>query len=448
MSETLKEKIKNKEARVAIVGLGYVGLPTSVLFAKSGFQVVGADIDQVKVEILNSGGSPIPELEYEESLKEVVRDKKLLATTDVKEAVISADIVLIVVPTPVTPSKDPDLGAVISAVESVASGLSKDKLVVLESTVYPGTTEEVVLPILERGGLRAGTDFGLAYCPERYNPGDKEHAIERTARIVSGITPEWGEIAQALYQCITSGEVRVARNIKTAEAAKVIENIQRDLNIALVNELALIFELMDIDVMDVLDGASSKWNFVKFTPGPGVGGHCLPVDPYYLTKKAQELGYHSQVILAGRAINDSMPDHIFDLLNDALNDNEIPMKRAKITILGFSYKANVGDPRHTPVVRLIELLRKKKANLVIVDPFVKPEAMEQYGDVEEDLYNAIKGANAIVIMTDHQEFLGLDLNRTKQLLSTPIIIDGRRILDPAEVIGNGFVYKGIGAGGW
>lgn len=432
--------LKNKI--ICVVGLGYVGLPTAIFFAEKGFNVIGVALDQEKIEMINEGISPIGELNLDPRLSRVIKDKKLYATLDLVEATRKSDIILMIVPTPVTESKDPDLSHIISAGEKVSKGLDKGKLVVLESTVYPGVTEEILLPILESSGLKAGKDFGLAYCPERYNPGDDDHSIEKVARVVGGITPEWAEITRELYQFIIEEDIRVLRNIKTAEAAKVIENTQRDLNIALMNELAMIFEKIGIDVMEVIEGASTKWNFNVYYPGGGVGGHCLPVDPYYLVKKAKELGYHSKVIAAGRTINDYMPKHVFGLLTDALNENERSVKGSKIVVLGLSYKENVGDDRESPSEELIEELKHNKAIISIVDPYIEKS---DFGIIEKDVYHALDGADAMVLMTAHDEFRNLDFEKSKKLMKIPLVIDGRRIYNPEELRKIGFMYYGVGA---
>lgn len=304
MYQKVLHNIKNKESTICIVGLEYVGLPTAIFFAENGFNVIGVGIDENKLNMINYGISPLGELGLDKRLLNVVQDKKLEATLDLPGATRDSDIILLILLTPVTKSKDPDLSHIISAGENVAKGMGKGKLVVLESTVYPGVTEETLLPILESSGLKAGEDFGLAYCPERYNPGDDAHSIGKVARLVGGITPEWSEITRELYQFIIEEDIQILRNIKTAEAAKVIENTQHDLNIALVNELAMIFEKIGIDVMEVIEGAITKWNFNVYYPGRGLGGHCLPVDLYYLVKKAKEMGYHSKVIAAGRTVKD------------------------------------------------------------------------------------------------------------------------------------------------
>lgn len=443
MYNELSKKITEKKAKICIVGLGYVGLPTAIFFAENDFDVIGVGIDPKKLDMINQGISPLGELGLDERLEKVVKKDKLVATLDLPEATRQSDIILLIVPTPVTKSKDPDLSHVMDAGKKVSRGLEKGKLVVLESTVYPGVTEEVLQPILEESGLKAGEDFGLAYCPERYNPGDDDHSIEKVARVVGGITPEWAEITRKLYQFIIEEDIKVLRNIKTSEAAKVIENTQRDLNIALVNELAMIFEKIGIDVMEVIEGASTKWNFNVYYPGGGVGGHCLPVDPYYLVKKAKELGYHSKVIAAGRTINDHMPQHVFGLLADSLNDNEKSVKNSKIVVLGLSYKENVGDDRESPSEELINELKHYQAQVTIVDPYI--EETQVYGTLESDLYQALEDADAMVLMTAHQEFRDLDFQKAKKLMKIPIIVDARRIYDPEKLREMGFFYSGVGA---
>lgn len=440
----LSEKFIDKTAIICIVGLGYVGLPTAVNFAEKGFNVIGVDKNRQIVDLINNGGCHLKDLNLDERVKKVVQSKKLTATTDTAMATRKSDAILIIVPTPVTSDKKPDLQPIISAGEDISKGLGKNKLVILESTVYPGVTEDVLAPILEKSGLKAGVNFGLAYCPERYNPGDTKHTIADVVRVVGCINPEWGDISRQLYKHIVK-EIFLVKDIKTAEAAKVIENIQRDLNIALMNELALIFGRMNIDIMDVIEAASTKWNFNVYYPGAGVGGHCLPVDPYYLVKKAEELGYHSKVITAGRAINDYMPVYVSELLVDALNECERAVKNSKIVVLGFSYKENVGDPRESPVETFIEELKRREADIYIIDPYIEDSYLQEYGKVENNVYNAFKGADALVLMTAHKEFRELDLHKAKGLMRTPIIIDGRRVFDPDEVRGFGFTYKGVGA---
>ncbi len=443
----LKEKIKNKTAKICVIGLGYVGLPTAIFFAKKGFNVIGVDIDTKKVDMINSAISPIADLDLDEQIDYLVHKKKLIATTNTKSAVSDSDIILIIVPTPVTEAKEPDLSCIKLAAEEISKSLRKDQLVVLESTTYPGTTEEILQPILEKSGLKAGVDFGLAYCPERYNPGDSEHTLENVTRVVGAITQEWGIIARDFYQNIIKGSVIQVKDIKTAEAAKMIENIQRDLNIALMNELALIFERMDIDIMGAIEAASTKWNFGKYLPGPGVGGHCLPVDPYFLTKRALELGIHAQVILAGRKINDEMPGHVFELVQDGLNEIEKPVQGSRILVLGAAYKANTADLRNSPSKFLVGLLRKNGANVSIIEPNVEQNELfgceclplEDYGAIDVD---------CIVLMVSHKEFESIDLLALRDVDTSVVFVDASRKLDPQSVIDAGFIYRGVGAGGW
>lgn len=443
--ERLKNKIEKGEARICIIGLGYVGLPTAVHFAERGFKVIGADVRKDVVEMLNKGKCHLKDLNIEEKVAKVVAQKMLKATEDVPEAVKESDVILIIVPTPVREDKQPDLSYLTSAGEFVSVGMGKEKgrLVVLESTVYPGVTEEVLKPILEKNGLKAGEDFGLAYCPERYNPGDPEHTIEKVARIVGGITPQWAETTRELYKKIIKKEVTVVKNIKTAEAAKVIENTQRDLNIALMNELAMIFERMGIDIIEVIEAAKTKWNFNVYYPGAGVGGHCLPVDPYYLVKKAEELGYHAQIITAGRSINDSMPHHVFELLVEALNQNMRALKNSHIVILGLSYKENVGDMRESPVKQLIDYIKRMEANITVIDPHIPAVEIQKLGVIAgKDIYSDVSGADAIILMTAHDEFKNIDFKRLKRVMRTRVIIDGRRIYSVEDL--KDFTFRAIG----
>ena len=422
----ISERLKDRSAVLCVVGVGYVGLPLAEAFSKH-LKVIGYDLNEMKVEELNHKNNT----------------NNLKFTSDPAE-IKKADFVLIAVPTPVTESKEPDLFCVRSAVDTVGRNLKKGAAVVLESTVYPGVTEEIVMPLLEKSsGMNCGVDFKIGYSPERINPGDEAHGISNITKIVSGMDEETTEVLAELYDLITT--VFKARDIQTAEAAKVIENIQRDLNIALMNELALIFERMDIDIMDVIEAAATKWNFNVYYPGAGVGGHCLPVDPYYLVKKAEELGYHSKVITAGRAVNDYMPLHVFELLVDALNECERAVKGSKVVVLGFSYKENVGDARESPVEVFVEELRKKGACVCIVDPYIEDGYLDRYGKVENDVYKALEGADAMVLMTAHREFREIDLRRVKEGMRTAVIIDGRRMFNRDDAIGVGFVYRGVGA---
>lgn len=446
ISMSFIEKIRNKQSKICVIGLGYVGLPTATFFAEKGFEVIGVDVDETKVTMINSGYSPLKDLNLDDKIRSATEKKKLKATTNTNTAVAESDIILIIVPTPVTEAKEPDLRYITAAAEDISKSLHKGQLVILESTTYPGTTEEVLQPILEKSGLVAGVDFGLAYCPERYNPGDPEHTLENVARVVGGITYAWGEVAKLLYQNIIKETVTQVKDIKTAEAAKIIENIQRDLNIALMNELALIFERMDIDIMDVIEAASTKWNFGRYYPGPGVGGHCLPVDPYYLTKRAQELGYHAQVILAGRKVNDDMPLHVYELVQEGLNEIEKPLKNSNIVVLGAAYKPNTADLRNSPSEILVRKLKTQGANVSIIEPNVNNKVIFDCPSISlNDLKT--KRAECIVLMANHKEFEHIDIGDSK-VNDNVVFVDGCRAMNPEDILKAGYIYRGIGAGRW
>ena len=331
----LMDKVKQNEVIVCVVGLGYVGLPLAIEFSKS-LKVIGFDIDNEKIKALNNKAHP-----------------NILFTNDPKE-ISKADFVIIAVPTPVTKSKEPDLSYVKSASKIVSVNLKRGSVVILESTVYPGVTEEVMGPILENSGLKCGKDFKIAYSPERINPGDDEHALRTIIKVVSGMDEETTEAVAELYKKVASNIFK-AKSIKIAEAAKVIENIQRDLNIALMNELSLIFEKMGLSKRDVIETAATKWNIHRHYPGL-VGGHCIPVDPYYLVHKAEELDYHPKVILAGRDINDYMPKHVAEITIKALNKAEKVIKGSKVLLMGLTYKENVRDTRESPARGIIKEL--------------------------------------------------------------------------------------------
>jgi len=411
------------QAVVCVIGLGYVGLPLAEAFSRS-LKVIGFDIDGNKVKKLNRGND----------------NQNLFFTNNHKE-IGKADFVIICVPTPVTKSKEPDLSYVITAARIVSQNMKAGSTVILESTVYPGVTEEVIKPILEESGLKCGQDFKIAYSPERINPGDEEHTLEKVVKVVSGMDKETTELTAELYSRICH-QVFKAKDIKTAEAAKVIENIQRDLNIAVVNELCLIFERMGLNTKDVLDAATTKWNFHYYSPGL-VGGHCIPVDPYYLVYKAKELGYHSQVILAGRAINDYMPKHVTEMTIKALNNVGRVIKGSKVLIMGLTYKENVADIRETPVREVIKGLKEYDVKVLGFDPLL--------GNIENDfgieaVHNLknIEGVDCVILTVDHAVFNKMALDDFKKIMtSNPILIDVRRIFSKDEAERKGFYYKAL-----
>ncbi len=403
---------------VCIVGLGYVGMPLAEAFSKH-LKVIGFDINVEKIKKLKN--------EYQN-----------LDLTSDSIKIKLADFIIIAVPTPVTKRKEPDLSYVISASEIVGKNLKKGAIVVLESTVYPGVTEDVVGPILEReSGLKLGIDFKVGYSPERVNPGDKNHTIDKIVKVVSGMDVESTNELLNLYGKITT--VYKARDIKTAEAAKVIENIQRDLNIALMNELALIFYKMGLDTKSVLEAAYTKWNFGRYEPGL-VGGHCIPVDPYYLVYKAKELEYHPQVILAGRSVNDHMSKHVAELTIKTLNEASKLINGSKILIMGLTFKENVSDTRETPVIEIIKLLKDFKCEVFGYDPFLKKEEINSFGIVALENLNNIK-FDCVIITVVHDVFKKIELDDLKAIMGDkPIIIDVRGMFQKVAEK-NGVLYR-------
>jgi UDP-N-acetyl-D-galactosamine dehydrogenase len=383
---------------IAVVGLGYVGLPLAVEFGRH-YATIGFDLSQKKIDAYSSGVDPTGEVKPEE----LAASKGLEYTSDPK-ALKRADFIVVAVPTPVDEAHQPDFGPLLGASESVGRNLKRGAVVVFESTVYPGATEEICVPAIERhAGMRWRQDFFVGYSPERINPGDREHSLTRITKVVAGDTPQTLERVAAVYGSIIKAGVHKASSIKVAEAAKVIENTQRDLNIALMNELALIFHKIGIDTNEVLAAAGTKWNFLPFRPGL-VGGHCIGVDPYYLTHKADKLGYHPQVILAGRRINDGMGKYVAEQTVKQMIQSGFPVKGAKVNVLGLTFKENCPDLRNSRVIDVINELRSYGADVRVHDPVADPgEAVHEYG-VELHDWDSLPRAHATVLAVAHREF--------------------------------------------
>jgi len=405
----------NENAKIAVIGLGYVGLPLARLFATK-YPVVGFDINEARVNELMGGTDST--LEVENDLLQSVLKKSssnengLYCSTNLKD-IAECNNYVITVPTPVDKNNRPDLTPLYKSSETVAKVLKKGDVVIYESTVYPGVTEDECVPVLEKhSGLKFNEDFYVGYSPERINPGDKEHTVEKILKVTAGSTPEIGEKVNDLYSSIITAGTHLAPTIKVAEAAKVIENSQRDINIAFVNELAKIFNMMGIDTHDVLEAAGTKWNFLPFKPGL-VGGHCIGVDPYYLAQKAQEIGYHPEIILAGRRMNDSMGQYVASEVVKLMLQNDLKVKGAKILILGFTFKENCPDVRNTKVVDVIRNLKEYGVNLTIFDPLANPVEVEhEYGlktikNIPESRFDAV------VLTVAHKEFLDLNFGDFK-----------------------------------
>ena len=418
----MKYEVDN--AIVCLVGLGYVGLPLAEAFAQN-FRVIGFDVNSAKVK----------------KLSQEHNNQKLLITDNPKD-ISQANFIIICVPTPVTKSKEPDLAYVKSSAEIVGQNMKRGSVVILESTVYPGVTEEIVAPILEKeSALKCGEDFKIAYSPERINPGDEEHAMDKITKVVAGMDDKTTGLVAELY-CKVAASVFKAKDIKTAEAAKVIENIQRDLNIALMNELSLIFDKMGLSTKDVLKAAATKWNFHRYSPGL-IGGHCIPVDPYYLVYKAKELGYHPQVILAGRAINDHMPKHVAEMTIKALNEVGKVIKGSKVLIMGLTYKENVADTRETPVKEIIKELQEYSVEIHGYDPLLS-NIRDEFGiKVVSSLEEALK-VDGVVLAVAHEAFKEITLAKLKSVMNNkPILIDVRGFFSREEALGKGVYYQGL-----
>lgn len=401
-----------QKIKIAIIGLGYVGLPLARLFATK-YPVVGFDVNNSRVDQLMSGCDRT--LEVEESILRSVLKKK---TDDTNGLYCSSDLndirdcnyYIVTVPTPVDKNNRPDLTPLYRASETIGKVIGNDDIVIYESTVYPGATEDDCIPVVEKmSGLKFNIDFYAGYSPERINPGDKEHTVEKIKKVTSGSTPEVGEKVNALYSSVITAGTHLAPTIKVAEAAKVIENSQRDINIAFVNELKKIFDRMNIDTNAVLEAAGTKWNFLKFKPGL-VGGHCIGVDPYYLAQKAQEYGYHPEIILSGRRMNDSMGEYVASEVVKKMIRSGIQVKGAHILVLGITFKENCPDVRNTKVVDVIRELKEYDTNVVIYDPWANPEEVHhEYGlDIETQLPTT--KFDAMVLAVTHREFEGLDFS--------------------------------------
>jgi len=398
----LKQKILDRTVTLGVVGLGYVGLPLAVEKAKAGFKVIGFDVQSQKVDMVNAGHNYIGDV-VDSDLEKIVKEGFLRATTDFA-SVASCDCVCIAVPTPLDAHQQPDISYVRSSAESIMPHMHKDMLIVLESTTYPGTTEELLRPILEKSGLKCGEDFYLAFSPERVDPGNLIYKTKNTPKVVGGVTEECTDIAATLYEAVLEAPVHRVSCPAVAEMEKILENTYRNVNIGLVNELAILCNRMGIDIWEVIDAAKSKpYGFQAFYPGPGLGGHCIPLDPYYLSWKAREYGFHTSMIESSMMVNDRMPEYCCDRAMEALNENRKAMNGANILVLGVAYKQDIDDYRESPAIRVIEALKKRGAVVTYYDPFV-PEYREN-GVVEKGIpeltAEVLKAADLVMVTTAH-----------------------------------------------
>ena len=431
----LYEKLVAKEEKLSLVGLGYVGMPIAVAYAKK-IDVVGFDLNAKKIELYKSGVDPTNEV-GDEAIKATTVD----FTAD-ETKLREAKFHIVAVPTPVNDDHTPDLTPVEGASEILGRNLTKGSIVVFESTVYPGVTEDVCVPILEReSGLNCGVDFKIGYSPERINPGDKVHRLETITKIVSGMDEESLDVIAKVYELVVEAGVHRAESIKVAEAAKVIENSQRDINIAFMNELSIIFNKMGIDTKSVLEAAGTKWNFLKFYPGL-VGGHCIGVDPYYLTYKAEMMGYHSQIILSGRRINDDMGKYVAENIVKKLIEADKPVKGAKVAILGFTFKENCPDTRNTKITDIVNELGEYGITPVIADPQADADEAKWLYGVEFIDMSTIKEMDAIVLAVAHDCFKSLSMSEIDALYGEgkKIMIDIKGLLNRKEYENANYIY--------
>lgn len=420
---SLYEKLISKEESLSVVGLGYVGMPLAVAFAAKGLNVIGFDLNEKKINLYKSGIDPTKEVG-----DEAIRSTTIYFTPDEKD-LRKAKFHIVAVPTPVNTDHTPDLTPVIGASKIVGRNLTKGSIVVFESTVYPGCTEDVCIPVLEKeSGLKCGVDFKIGYSPERINPGDKVHRLENIHKIVSGMDKESLDEIKKIYDIVIKVGTHPVSNIKTAEAVKVVENSQRDINIAFMNELAMVFDRMNIDTNEVIDGMNTKWNALGFRPGL-VGGHCIGVDPYYFTYEAEKLGYHSQIILSGRIVNDNMGKYVADAAIKKMVEAGQAPKNSKVVIMGLTFKENCPDIRNSKVEDIIKRLKEYEIKPLVVDPWAdKAEALAEYG-VELTDINAIHDADCVIMAVAHKEFRELGLDGVIKLFNDKLDAESRVFLD-------------------
>ena len=434
---SLYEDIVSGKEKLSLVGLGYVGMPIAVAFARK-IKVVGFDLNEKKIELYKNGIDPTNEVG-----NEVIKNTTVEFTADPSK-LKEAKFHIVAVPTPVNDDHTPDLTPVEGASRILGQNLTKGSIVVFESTVYPGVTEDICVPILEKeSGLKCGVDFKIGYSPERINPGDKVHRLETITKIVSGMDEETLDTVAKVYELVVEAGVYRADSIKVAEAAKVIENSQRDINIAFMNELSIIFNKMGIDTKSVLEAAGTKWNFLKFQPGL-VGGHCIGVDPYYLTYKAEELGYHSQIILAGRRINDDMGKYVAESMVKNLIKADVPVKGAKVAILGFTFKENCPDTRNTKVIDIYKELGEYGITPVVVDPAADAEEAKRLYGIDFEGMDAVKDMDAVIVAVAHTEFLALDKEKISSFFNPAhakkVFMDIKGLFDRKEYLTDDYIY--------
>ncbi len=446
-SSSLLRRVEARAAKVCVIGLGYVGIPLSVASAEAGFNVVGVDVDRDRVAKVNSGVCYVEDVYSERLLSGLAKAGKIRASESLREGAESADVVIICVPTPLDSRGDPDL----SFVRSVAGGLSKClssyKLVILESTSFPGTTSDIVRPLLERGGKKAAKDFALAYSPERIDYGNPRYSVKEITKVVGGIDQDSTRLAATFYRCILKAQVVEVSSTSVAEAAKILENVFRYVNIALVNELSVLHEELGVDFIEAIGAAATKpFGFMAHYPGPGIGGHCIPKDPFYLVYKARKAGLPLRLVSAAKMVNSMMPAHVVSRLLEALGRVKKGPGNCIVAVWGLAYKGEVRDTRRSPALDLIRLLQKKRVGVRVFDPYVplvtvNGRKYESSPSVEE----SVAGADCIVLATDHNVFRGVNLARVRRgMRQSPVLFDTRNMLARGDCEKAGFTYLAVG----
>ncbi|MEQ9033217.1 MAG: nucleotide sugar dehydrogenase [Aggregatilineales bacterium] len=423
--DTLISKLDTRQAITAVIGLGYVGLPLAIEFAETGFSVIGVDISEKKVDLINQGISYIPDIPTER-LKPLVESGKIRATTHYSE-LSTVDTINICVPTPLTKTKDPDMSFIINSIDEIVKICHEGMLIILESTTYPGTTREIILPRIEATGLVAGESVFIAFSPERIDPGNKTYTVHNTPKVVGGVTPHCSEVAHKLYTSAIEQVVTVS-SPTTAEMVKLLENTFRAVNIGLVNEVAMMCDKLQIDASEDIEAAATKpFGFMPFFPGPGLGGHCIPVDPHYLSWKLKTLNYNARFIELASEINTAMPLYVLDKISNALNDDGKPVKNSKIVVLGVAYKRDVDDVRESPALDIIELLRQKGGDVCYNDPHVPSIRLIDDKTMQNSEYSdaLLKQADCVVIVTDHTSYDWQHILDTSRL-----VVDTRHVTAP------------------
>jgi len=444
----IEECLTSNSLRIAVVGIGRIGLPTALCFADSGFQTIGIDINNELVSMINSGDYPLKdEPEFDKIFENVTHQRKLVATTDISKGVSECDVILLSLPTPMDDQNIPDYTALLSVGKSLNEVLSNGQTVIVESTVEPGFIENELLRTIEgpNRALKVGTDFHLAVCPETANPGEIMKDFKKLPRLVGSIDGRISSVVSQIYVHVFGVELILMPNCKTANAVKLTTNVFRDVNIAFVNELALLFEKLGIDIYTVIDAAKRKYNFQPHFPGPGVGGPCLPVNSYqYLnSSKKIDTGF-LKIVKHARKINENMPNHVVNLLSDALSESNTPLNNSTIAILGVSYKPNVHDIQIAPSEEIIKILTEKNTKIKIFDPYFKSQVFDLA--VEKSISDALSGSDAAILITGHKEFQNLDLKKFSKTMKNPILVDCTGLVNPLDAKENGFIFRGIGRG--